>query len=112
MAQMPMAGITFRNMYFVHEAHNRESIHVHELVHAIQWRVLGFDRFLLTYAAGVLQCGYADSPLELTAFGTQADFERGAPPPAAIDDMVGESALRARDSAAALFRAHGWPIDA
>ncbi len=83
---MPMAGITFRNMYFLTPAFDRESIHCHELVHAIQWRVLGFDDFLLTYAAGVLQHGYADSPLEAEAYQCQARFERREPLPDLMRD--------------------------
>ena len=111
MAAMPMAGITFRNMYFLTPAFDRESIHCHELVHAIQWRVLGFDDFLLTYAAGVLQHGYADSPLEAEAYQCQARFERREPLPDLMTS-VEAGALRARDAATALFRASGLTMGA
>ena len=39
MANMPMAGITFRDMYFVQPAYSSEGVHFHELVH-VQWNTL------------------------------------------------------------------------
>jgi hypothetical protein len=111
MARMPMAGITFRGMYFVHKSCNLESVHFHELVHIIQWRVLGFDEFLLTYGAGVLQHGYAGSPLEAMAFELQTQFDRGGAGLPGMADLVTTGALRARDSAAAAFRALGLSIE-
>ena len=111
MANMPMAGITFRDMYFVHESYALESIHFHELVHVIQWRVLGFGEFLLTYGAGVVQYGYAESPLEAMAFKFQTEFERGTEM-AGVSDLVATGALRARESAAALFQTRGLTIGA
>jgi hypothetical protein len=111
MARMPMVGITFRDMYFVHEAYRSQSIHFHELVHVIQWRTLGFDEFLVTYGVGVIQQGYAQSPLEATAFALQAQFERGVQLPG-ISDLVVTSVLRARKSAIALFRAQNLMMGA
>ena len=107
-----MAGITFRGMYFVDEPLAFEHIHFHELVHVIQWRTLGFDAFLLTYAANVLLHGYACNPLEALAFDLEADFKRGARP-AGIPEWVANQSLRARESAVAAFREFGidflWP---
>ena len=106
LANTPMAGITFRGMYFIHESHSFESVHFHELVHAIQWRVLGSDDFLLTYAATVLRDGYARSPLEAMAFELDGGFKCGLRLPD-IPDRVARGAVRARESAAAAFRACG-----
>jgi hypothetical protein len=75
------AGITFRDTYFVQAAAaHEESLHFHELVHVVQWKLLGSERFLMSYAAGILAHGYRDSPLEALAFRLQARFERGAAP--------------------------------
>jgi hypothetical protein len=106
MANMDMVGITFRNMYFVLQPYSVESVHFHELVHVVQWNTLGADEFLLTYALGVAQHGYVQSPLEAIAYELQGRFENGAVL-RAIGDFVAPHALAARDSAADVFRNHG-----
>ncbi len=106
LANMPMAGITFRNMYFVHRAQASEAIHFHELVHVVQWNTLGVMEFLLTYAVGIAQSGYMQSPLEAMAFDLQARFEQQTGLPAIIDVVAGH-AVATRDAAAMVFRAHG-----
>jgi hypothetical protein len=75
------AGITFRDTYFLKsEDEANESIHFHELIHALQWQALGDSRFLLLYADGLRRHGYVESPLEAMAFRHQADFDRGREP--------------------------------
>jgi hypothetical protein len=111
MASMAMAGITFRGMYFVHGPHSSEAIHCHELVHTIQWRTLGLEAFLSTYAVGILQHGYPRSPLESMAFDLQAQFERQVPV-ASVLDVVVRHTLAARDAAAEVFRANGLRLGA
>lgn len=70
------AGITYGDTYFVDRRFDRsESLHFHELIHAVQWDCLGFDRFLLAYARGLLREGYARSPLEVMACRHQRRFE-------------------------------------
>lgn len=103
LAAMPLAGITFGNMYFIHETHLAESVHFHELVHVAQWRALGIEDFLLTYALGVARHGYAQSPLEAVAFEAQAAFEHGRPLPG-LNEAVEAHALETRDEAASVFR--------
>jgi hypothetical protein len=49
-------------------------VHRHELVHVIQWRLLGLDRFLLTYANGLECFGYRQSPLEAMADDAEKAF--------------------------------------
>jgi len=110
MANMPAAAITFGNMFFLRDGDSSEGIHFHELVHVVQWRVLGVRDFLLTYAAGLLQHGYADSPLEAIAFELQGRFDHREP----IENilaLVEAHAIGARASAAALFARHGAAFD-
>ena len=62
--RMDAGGITYLDTYFVRadEAHS-ESLHFHELVHVIQWRLLGPEKFLALYADGLERFGYRNSPL-------------------------------------------------
>lgn len=77
-ADMPAAGITFDDLYFVGQPYARdERLHVHELVHAVQWAELGFDGFLMAYGFGLLRYGYHDSPLEIQARSHEGRFSRG-----------------------------------
>jgi hypothetical protein len=57
-----------------------ESLHFHELVHVIQWRLLGPEKFLALYADGLERFGYRKSPLEVMAFRLQSRFQREAQP--------------------------------
>jgi hypothetical protein len=79
--QMDAAGITYLDTYFVRADYaSIESVHFHELVHVIQWRLLGPERFLAYYADGLERFGYRDSPLEAMAYTFQDKFEREAQP--------------------------------
>jgi hypothetical protein len=111
MADVPMAGITFADMYFVDAAHASAGTHFHELVHVLRWKALRVRPFLLTYALGILQYGYERSPLEAIAFGLQAEFERGTTV-GSITERVTRHALQARDAAALVFRENELDIDA
>ena len=71
-----MGGITYLDTYFLLPGGaDDESLHFHELVHVIQWRVLGPENFLLLYAADLAERGYSDSPLEAMAYGHQQRFD-------------------------------------
>ena len=79
--RMEMGGMTFFDTYFVRADLARvESLHFHELVHVVQWRLLGPEKFLGCYAEGLERFGYLRSPLELAAFRLQRRFEREAEP--------------------------------
>jgi hypothetical protein len=78
MEQMELAGITFKDTFFVNQEHCTESLHFHELIHVIQWERLGVDNFLLAYGLGLMQFGYQNSPLEQMAYSLQGNFENGA----------------------------------
>jgi hypothetical protein len=68
-------GITYMDTIFVKPTQsNNENVHFHELVHVIQWRLLGPDRFLLSYANGLECFGYRQSPLEAMAYDAEAAF--------------------------------------
>jgi len=73
-------GITYLDTFFLKPAQaNNETVYFHELVHFVQWRLLGPDRFLFLYA-NALECfGYRQSAMAYeaeTAFETSvANFD-------------------------------------
>jgi hypothetical protein len=68
-------GITYIDTIFLKPTRsNNENIYFHELVHVIQWRLLGPDRFLLSYANGLECFGYRQSPLEAMAYDAETSF--------------------------------------
>lgn len=69
-------GVTYLDTFFVrrHRATD-EGLYFHELIHIIQWRLLGPERFLATYAAGLSAFGYRDSPLEVMAYDAEDVFK-------------------------------------
>ena len=68
-------GITYLNTFFLKPAvAGDESVHFHELIHVIQWRVLGAKDFLRMYADGLERFGYWMSPLERLAYDAEAAF--------------------------------------
>ena len=75
------AGITYLSSFFVRLGYERdESLHFHELVHVVQWRHLGPERFIMAYALGyLLSGGYRTNPLEVMAYDLQARFDRADP---------------------------------
>lgn len=78
---MPAAGITYLDTFFVDRRHeDDESLHFHEMIHVVQWQVLGPKGFLAAYADGLARLGYRDSPLEVMAYDLQARFEREPEP--------------------------------
>jgi hypothetical protein len=86
MQQMPFAGITFKDTFFIQRGRESEELlHFHELVHVVQWARLGVDKFLLAYGLGLRQYGYENSPLEAMAYGLQQGFESGTLPNNLVD---------------------------
>ena len=75
-------GITYRSTYFIKSNQvSEESLHLHELVHVLQWQHLDVDRFLMAYAVGYLKAhGYRWNPLETMAYDIQAYFCHGGSP--------------------------------
>ena len=68
-------GITYLDTFFLkqHQSKN-EAIHFHELIHVIQWRILGPEKFLRAYADGLENFGYRNSPLEVMAYDAEKRF--------------------------------------
>ena len=89
MENMPMAGITYKDTFFLNRSNTSESLHFHELVHVVQWERLGVDEFLLAYGVGLMQFGYRQSPLELMAYSLQESFDRGNVPVGLVD-LIGQ----------------------
>ena len=78
--QASLAGITFKDTYFIQNGQTSEALHFHELVHIVQWERLGPDNFLLAYGIGLVQFGYRWSPLEEMAYSLERSFEAGRLP--------------------------------
>ncbi len=76
-----LAGLAYLDNYFVRvDCAHMESLHFHELVHVLQWRLLGPGKFLTLYAEGLARFGYRGNPLEAMAYDFQERFE-GHPQP-------------------------------
>lgn len=79
--QMSAGGITYLDTYFVRrELAADERLHFHELVHVVQWGLLGPEKFLAAYADGLERHGYRDSPLEVMAYDAEEAFLAGGAP--------------------------------
>ena len=75
---MEASGITYFNTIFLHDyLAEDERLHFHELVHVVQWGLLGPERFLALYADGLERFGYRDSPLEAMAYRLDGLFQMG-----------------------------------
>jgi hypothetical protein len=70
-------GITYIDTFFLkrHRVAD-ERLHFHELIHVIQWRLLGPASFLAAYADGLDRFGYRESPLEMMAYNAEASFSQ------------------------------------
>jgi hypothetical protein len=73
-------GITYLDTYFLKKsAADDETLHFHEMIHIVQWRLLGGEFFLAMYAGGLETFGYRNSPLEKMAYDAQELFARSGP---------------------------------
>ncbi len=78
---MTAAGVTYWNTFFSrHEMRGNESHHFHELIHVVQWRLLGSKLFVAAYADGLERIGYRHSPLEVMAYTLESVFNNSAAP--------------------------------
>jgi len=75
MENMSIAGITYKDTFFVGHLYQSESLFFHELVHIVQWDRLGVEDFLLAYGAGLMRFGYEDCPFEKMAYSLQTSFD-------------------------------------
>lgn len=75
---MPVKGITYKDTYFIREPFVQElRLHFHELVHVVQWNLLGVPNFINRYLLEIQQHGYHDAPLERMAYALDAYFAAG-----------------------------------
>jgi hypothetical protein len=75
------AGLTLRDAYFVRRDElQREDLHAHELVHVVQWRLMGESAFLRTWLSDEQDRGYDANRLERIAYRVQDEFLKTARP--------------------------------
>ena len=73
-------GVAYVDRYFIKRTVViEEALHFHELIHVIQWRLLGPEGFLRAHANGLDEFGYENSPLERMAYDAEAAFRRSSP---------------------------------
>lgn len=72
-----MAAITFDDVVVFHDPLTPQLI-FHEMVHVVQYRLLGIDEFARLYVRGYLHGGYAGTPLEVCAYQLDGRFIMGS----------------------------------
>lgn len=78
---MDAGGITYLDTFFSRdEMREDEALHFHELVHVIQWQLLGAKLFVAAYADGLEKIGYRQSPLEVMAYTLESIFRSSQAP--------------------------------
>ena len=85
---MNAAGVTYLDTFFTRlDTQGVESLHFHELVHIVQWKLLGAKAFVAAYADWLERFGYRNSPLETMAYDAQSVFEK-SPIPFDVEKLV------------------------
>jgi len=78
---MNAGGTTYLDTFFSrNEMRGDEAHHFHELVHVLQWLLLGPKSFVAAYADGLERIGYRSSPLEMMAYTLESVFQNGRAP--------------------------------
>jgi hypothetical protein len=72
-----MAAITYDEVVVFHEPLTPQLI-FHELVHVVQYRLLGIEEFARLYVQGYLRGGYDGTPLEMCAYQLDGRFIMGS----------------------------------
>jgi len=72
-----MGAITFDDVVVFHEPLTPQLI-FHEMVHIVQYRLLGVDDFARLYVRGYLNGGYQGTPLEVCAYELDGRFIMGS----------------------------------
>ena len=72
-----MAAITFDDVAVFHDPMTPQLI-FHELVHVVQYRLLGIEEFARLYVRGYLHSGYDGTPLEVCAYQLDGRFIMGS----------------------------------
>jgi len=72
---MPANGITYKNTYYITPSGiNNLRLHFHELVHIVQWQILGAENFITRYMTEIKNFGYNEAPLEIIAYGLDEEY--------------------------------------
>lgn len=75
---MPVDGITYKNTYYLNQMHtNNLRLHFHELVHVVQWNLLGPEGFMNRYIKEIQLYGYDSAPLEKMAYSLDEHYSSG-----------------------------------
>lgn len=89
------AGITFGNNIvisrkFEHTSGEFLSLLFHEMVHVVQYEILGIEKFIFEYFNGWIKNGYSyyKIPLEEQAYKLQARFDKKLPPFSVKDEVL------------------------
>ena len=72
-----MAAITFDDVVVFHDPLTPQLI-FHEMVHVVQYRLLGIEEFARLYVRGYLNGGYDGTPLEVCAYLLDERFIMGS----------------------------------
>jgi hypothetical protein len=72
-----MAAITFDDVVVFHDPLTPQLI-FHEMVHIVQYRLLGVEEFARLYVRGYLHGGYSGTPLEICAYELDGRFIMGS----------------------------------
>jgi hypothetical protein len=74
--QGDLNGITYLDTIYIKTSQAADAaLLFHEMIHVLQWRLLGPERFLALYAEGLARSGYRKSPLEDMAYRAQGRFK-------------------------------------
>jgi len=73
-------GENYIDTIFIQSGHLSEHLLFHELVHLIQWRQMGIEKFLIAYGLEQIKCGYPKGPLEGMAYGFEEAFKQTSQP--------------------------------
>jgi hypothetical protein len=72
---MPVTAITYKNTYFLRKQFVQDlRLHFHELVHVVQWNLLGAENLIKRYILEIQQHGYDNAPLEKMAYALDSHF--------------------------------------
>src|ERR1700744_4120413 len=72
-----MAAITFDDVVVFHDPITPQLV-FHELVHVLQYRLLGIEEFARLYVRGYLHAGYDGTPLDVCAYHLDGRFIMGS----------------------------------
>ena len=69
-------GETYADTIFIQSGYLSEHLLFHELVHLIQWKQMGIEKFLIAYGLEQIKYGYPKGPLEGMAYGLENAFKQ------------------------------------